>query len=57
MGIFNTNMPKEGEIIHGKYGEYVLCNELGHGGNGFVFDIRRISWLRMHIWFLMKEPQ
>lgn len=40
MGIFNTNMPKEGEIIHGKYGEYVLCNELGHGGNGFVFDIR-----------------
>lgn len=43
MGIFNTNMPKEGEIIHGKYGEYVLCNELGHGGNGFVFDIRIIE--------------
>ena len=36
-------MPKEGEIIHGKYGEYVLCNELGHGGNGFVFDIRIIE--------------
>ena len=43
MGIFNTNMPKEGEIIHGKYGEYVLCNELGHGGNGLVFDIRIIE--------------
>ena len=36
-------MPKEGEIIHGKYGEYVLCNELGHGGNGLVFDIRIIE--------------
>ena len=43
MGIFNTNMPKAGEIIHGKYGEYVLWNELGHGGNGFVFDIRIIE--------------
>ena len=39
MGISNKGMPKSGDTIEGKYGTYILKEELGKGGNGTVFVI------------------
>lgn len=32
-------MPKKGSKIDGKHGIYVLNEELGHGGNGIIYDV------------------
>lgn len=36
-------MPIKGSRIDGKHGIYELGDELGHGGNGTVFDVRIVS--------------
>jgi len=43
MGIFNDVMPIKGSRIEGKHGIYELGDELGHGGNGTVFDVRIVN--------------
>lgn len=49
MGISNDVMPIKGSRIDGKHGIYELGDELGHGGNGTVFDVRIVdrkdNWL------------
>ena len=43
MGISNDVMPKMGSRIDGMHGVYELGDELGHGGNGTVFDVHIVN--------------
>ena len=43
MGISNDIMPIKGSRIDGKHGIYEIVEELGHGGNGTVFDVRIVN--------------
>lgn len=43
MGISSEVMPTKGSKIDGKHGIYELGDEIGHGGNGTVFDVRIVN--------------
>lgn len=43
MDISSDVMPKMGSRIDGKHGIYELGDELGHGGNGDVFDVHIVD--------------
>ncbi len=43
MGISSDVMPQMGSRIEGKHGIYELGGELGHGGNGIVFDVHIVD--------------
>ncbi len=46
-------MPIKGSRIDGKHGIYELGDELGHGGNGTVFDVRIVD--RKDDWLSEKQ--